>query len=87
MPNIFSSDCKQILIFSTDFHRRPQHQISRKFALWERELLHADRRRAGHDEAYRRILRRCDRRLKLNNRPPFLSPTGVLIGYFPFYKN
>jgi len=53
------------LIFSTVFHRRPQHQISQKLAQWERALLHADRRRDGHDEAYRRILRRCERRLTI----------------------
>jgi hypothetical protein len=28
-------DFNQIWIFSTDFHRSPQYQISRKFVQWE----------------------------------------------------
>ena len=62
--HVFWSDCNRLWIFSTDFHKSSQYQISRKSVQWD-PLIHAarqtDRQTNGHDEANRRFSRLCER--------------------------
>jgi len=65
---IFSSDFKQIWIYSKEFRRSPRYQILRKSVQWElRYYMQSDGRTDRHDECNRRFWRLMRTRLKRPN--------------------
>jgi len=73
---IFLPEFKQICIFSTDFDKSPQCQISRKSVHWEpRWYMRTDRRTDGHGEANRLFSRLCEK-------PKKSSSSGISVSRF-----